>query len=150
VAEAQFQAAQERMRKLEAARDGLELAIDLYDSPEAEDSEPATPVSADSAHDGTGSRIPNRLPGIPDPPAQNGKPSNVDLADAVLNESGKPTPATGVRSRINEAGYPLGYDQVRGALSWLERSGRARRTAPGVWELVPADHAALNGAVGSP
>lgn len=158
-AEAQYRAAQERVRKLEAARDGLEVAIEMYDSGEASDhlsvsTEPDEP-SADSAgahgclfdQDRDRKASLRRLPGIPDPPAVDGKPTQVEIAFAAVDESGKAITTNGVRDRLSAAGYVLKYDQVRGALSWLEKQDRILRVGPGVWALptVAAKSPVING-----
>jgi hypothetical protein len=135
-AEAQFKAAQERMRKLEAVRDGLELAVDMYELDEAGAEGQEDRDTTESTE--SGSVQLRRLPGIPDPPAVDGKPAQVDIAYAAVKERGEEIATTAVRVRAADAGYPLKYDQVRGALTWLEKQERIVRVAPGVWALPPA------------
>src|ERR1700733_5364241 len=128
-AEAQFLAAQERMSKLEQVRDGIQLAVDLYEVPEPEDHEHA--LSAEPEEPGgpedAGDTPLRRLPGIPDPPPHDGKPSQVDLARAAMEEFGGRATTNEVRSRVEAAGYFYKYDQIRGALNWLEHKGIVKR-----------------------
>lgn len=153
-AEASFRAAQERMRKLEAARDGLEIAVEMYGGDRVEE-----PRHQDAPASGPGPaepRVPSgpsydRLPGIPDPPSDTPK---VALASAaigdLLPDRSQNVGTPQIRARIAAAGYDLTYDQVHGALGWLEETHRVTHPGKGLWGLPDdaPETAALNGAVG--
>jgi hypothetical protein len=154
-AEANFRAAQERMRKLEAARDGLEIAVEMYgggrvEEPRHQDAPASGPGPAEVAEPRIpGSRSYDRLPGIPDPPS--GTPK-VELASAaigdLLPDRSQNVGTNQIRARIAAAGYDLTYDQVHGALGWLEETHRVTHPGKGLWGLpdeVP-ETADMNGA----
>lgn len=159
-ARAQFEAAQAKMTRLEAMRDGLQIALEEYDQPEVEGHEAesadsygrAEPEGGPSETDEPREPTLDRLPGIPDPPARDGTPSQVDLAWVALNALGSTAKTNQVKARVAAAGYEFRYDQIRGALSWLEHQGRVARTAPGTWAVatVTAPTPTQNGAVRRP
>jgi hypothetical protein len=83
------------------------------------------------------------LPGIPEPSKRGVKPSQTDLAFAALHTLARPSLTQEVRERIMAAGYGLSQDQVRNALTWLLRSERVARVAPGTW-AIPKEMDASN------
>lgn len=116
-AEAQFRAAQERMKELETIRDGLTLAKKHYGSVQA--SGPAVRTEAD-----TGS-----LPGA------DYERSQTDLVHDALGTFNGTVQVQDIREALAALGHDLSRDQVRNALGYLLRKGRVVRPVAGQWRL---------------
>ena len=117
-AEAQFRAAQERMKELETIRDGLTLAKQRYGATSI--GVPAARPEAEVASpEGTGPEL----------------PAQTDLCLMALREFGRTVTVQEVREKLAAAGHELTRDQVRNALGYLLRKKRIVRPAAGQWRV---------------
>lgn len=151
-AEAQAAAIQERVRELQAIRDGLQLAMDRYD-PEVGDRTVSSEIDGTTTASEAAAETRAPLPGIPRANSETGELSQSDLSFAVVTAVGRPVETTEVRNLLNDAGWTFTQEQVRSALTYLFRSERIIRVAQGTWALPkPAAGSgapALNGTGGS-
>jgi hypothetical protein len=133
-AEVQAAAIQARVQDLRAMRDGLQLAMDKYDP--ADGSISATSQVGEIAVAGDGEDGGVQLPlGIPTPDSVAGERSQSDLAMDVVSALARPTETVEVRNLLKAAGWNYSQEQVRSALTYLLRTERIIRVAPGTWAL---------------
>jgi hypothetical protein len=122
-AEAQYRAAQERMKELETIRDGLTLAKQRYGPTQA--SAPAVSMEAE----GGGTAGPDS------------EMTQTDRVEGAMKGFVGIATVGEIRERLVAEGHDLSHDQVRNALGYLLRKKRVVRPAPGQWLLPPKDFA---------
>jgi hypothetical protein len=127
-ATAELEAAQEKVRRLQVMRDGLETAIAEFGG--REDAMVATP-------EGNAADLVAILPGIPQPPESGETLPIVELAKAAMTGLGREAGTNEILERMAAGGYSRTYEQVRGALSWMKKQGKIEHTGPGMWVLPP-------------
>lgn len=136
-AENDLHLAQERVDRLRTIQAGLELAVETYEHPLADHGAAVDQLNVRVEPTQTGQEPARQnLPGISAPSKRGPKPSHTDLAFAALKALQRPAATHEVRERDGAAGYPLSQNQVRNALTWLLRSGRVIRVAPGTWAIA--------------
>lgn len=137
VATAELQVAQEKVNRLRVIFEGLQLAVEEYETPptahqttaqKQEDSPESSDRRDEELHRPS-------LPGIPDGSGEGEAVSQVDLAIAALTALRRPASTHEVQEKIAAAGYDRSHEQVRGALTWLLKTHRVVRVAPGTWTL---------------
>jgi hypothetical protein len=137
VATAELQVAQEKVDRLRVIFDGLQLAVEEYETPPT--AQQTTAQTQEDTAENSGRRDEelhrSSLPGVPDRSAKGEAVSQVDLAIAALTALRRPASTHEVQEKIAAAGYDRSHDQVRGALTWLLKTRRVERVAPGTWTL---------------
>jgi hypothetical protein len=137
---AELEAAQEKVRRLEVMRDGLELAVTEFESFPAQDETAdgdREPAEAETRHavEPVGHEPVEQprqsLRGIAD--GLTGEVTNTALAEASVTALDRVAMTNEIRARMSAAGYDRSYEQVRGALTWLAKQGRVRHVGAGAW-----------------
>jgi hypothetical protein len=130
VAEAQFRAAQARMKELETIRDGLTLAKQRYGPTQA--SAPAVTAEAEGGST----------------PQVDSEVAQTDLVLGAMEGFDGHASVGDIRDRLAATGHELTRDQVRNALGYLLRKKRVVRPAAGQWLLPSKDFTPAAPAVG--
>lgn len=135
-ARAELHVAEEKVARLEAMHDGLQLAMAEYEaSSDAQDATSGEPDKLGETAEDVQKVAGQGLPGLTDRHVRN-EVSHADLSLAALRAIGRPASTNEIRDRMVNAGYLRSREQVRGALSWLLKTGRVKRVAPGTWALA--------------
>jgi hypothetical protein len=137
-AEADLQAAQQRVDELRTIQEGIRLAKNRYGQAQAstqgQTAPPAgTTPAASPKTAGSQARRPRRRS-----PKRGHSPVNQsDLCLALLAELGRPVSSTEARNRLAEQGHTYDAEQIRGAFAYLLRKDKIVRVEAGVWALPP-------------
>jgi hypothetical protein len=138
VAEADLQAAQQRVTELRTIQDGIRLAQQRYGQqdlaePAASESRPAK--AASNAGRRTRRKTASKT-------AKRPHTGHSTLCYDTLVELGGRTSTTEVTKVLLERGYDIDSEQVRNSFAYLVRKGQVERVEAGVWSLAttPADN----------
>jgi hypothetical protein len=141
-AEADLQAAQQRVEELRTIQEGIRLAKNRYGQAQAATQGQAatltgTVPSASPKAAGSPARRPRRRP------AKRGhsQVNQSDLCLALLAELGRPVSSTEARERLGAQGHIYDAEQIRGAFAYLLRKEKIVRVEAGVWALPPSQNA---------
>ena len=143
-AEAELRSAQERVNQLRTIRDGLELAVERYvsdlDGVAGRETERVVPSSDTGGAAGTPEhRTVSQA-------AQSEPESHTEISYDALKSLSGPQSTDEVHGRVVEHGHPLNREQVRNALTYLRKTGRIIRVAPGTWAIPSENGSTVRGA----
>jgi hypothetical protein len=146
-AEAELEAAQQRVAELRTIQQGVRLALQRYGRgstvvhvPAAEQTTPGDDATAKAT-----SRTPQGIRQAGSHPKSEVNQS--DLCIETLQEFARPASSAEVRERLRQRGHEYDPEQIRATFAYLLRKERVVRVSPGVWALPSAHLAAgQNGA----
>ena len=146
-AEADLQAAQQRVDELRTIQEGIRLAKNRYGHVQATTEDETAPPTATATVTSTKTPVsPARRPRRRS--AKRGHPqvSQSDLCLGLLGELGRPASSAEVRAQLAEQGHTYDPEQIRAAFAYLLRKEKVVRVEAGVWALPPREIPAEPGA----